>query len=911
VLIGRKPERATLRSLVENAREGHGGALLVTGEPGIGKTALLEDLATTSSEVTLLRAAGRESQAELPFGTLAELLQPARTEIDRLPGVQSGVLRQAVGIEPGTGVLDHTAVAVATLGVLAMLASRRPVLGVVDDLQWVDEPSRAALLFSARRLVRLHVALVLAARDGGGTGAERRALPGLATMELAGLKPRESGDLLGESARVPLGARVRKQLLDLAGGNPLALVELPAALSDAQLRGDDPLGEPIPVNGGIERTFGLRVARLPEHTRRALLVAAAAGSDSLVVESALERDGLTFADLGPAVRDGLVTVGSVAVSFRHPLVRSVAYHVETPEERRRAHALLASVEPDPDRRAWHRAGASAEPDEEVAAEIDAAAGRALARGAPASAARAFEVSARLTPEAGARGTRLARAARAAHRAGDTADAARLAAAARRLAADPTTLADLLLVESDLRMRDGDLEGAHRALTAQAELVAEVDPRRAATMLLLASKLRVFRLEAQAAVAEVERALELLPEGEHELVHLAALSMSRTVAGEAGALDSALAAMTAAARAPHGHAHTLGIAWPLVWLEEYDLAREVTDRSIRIQREAGFLLYLPQSLLARAELDFRTGAWDVAIAEAREALELFEETRQPAEAASAAAVLARMAAAQGDAEECRALTQRALASDVEFGLRSSAAQALAAVGLLELGLRRPQEAIAPLETATRIATVGAVGEPWLLMCGPDLVEALAHAGQQARAREALEGLRAQADALHRVSAQAASARGAGIVDDAGRWQDAFEEALALHDRMPTPFERARTELCYAERLRRARKRAEARALLRSALEVFDALGAAPWSERARAELRASGQTARRRSTPVDALTPQEREVARLVVGGATNREAAAGLYVTAKTIEFHLGNVYRKLGVRTRTELVRSFAEKLS
>jgi DNA-binding CsgD family transcriptional regulator len=445
----------------------------------------------------------------------------------------------------------------------------------------------------------------------------------------------------------------------------------------------------------------------------------------------------------------------------------------------------------------------------------------------------------------------------------------------------------------------------------AERLVEVDRRRATTMLLLALKVRIYRLEGRAAVEEVEHVLAMLPPGEQELVHLVALSMSRTVAGSDGARETALAAAAAAASAPHGHAHTLGIAWPLIWLEEYDMAREVTDRATAVQREAGFLLYLPQSLLPQAELDFRTGRWETAVSAAAEALSLFEETQQPSEAASASAVLARMEAARGRVEQCQALAQRALASDVEFGLRSAAAQALGALGLLALGSRRPQDAIAPLETAERISTLGAAGEPWLLMSAPDLVEALAHVGQEARAHAVLQRLHAQSSERGRVSGLAAAARCAGILDDEGHWQESFDEALALHDRVPTPFERARTELCYGERLRRARKRADARTRLRAALEVFDALGAKPWSERARAELRASGQTARRRSTPVDALTAQELAVAKLVVGGATNREAAATLFVSPKTIEFHLANAYRKLDVRSRTELVRTFAEQLS
>ena len=909
MLVGRRAERAALQALVEGAVRGQGGALLVTGEPGMGKTVLLDDLAArTQGEVTVLRASGSESDADLPFATLAELLRPADRAIDALPGPQAQALRQALGFEKTAGVVDGLAVGVAVLGLLATLALRKPVLAVVDDLQWVDEPSRTAGSFVARRLSKLHIALLCAGRV-----SEIPEAPGdMPRLELPPLRGREAGELLVGAARVPLDRAVKRKLLELSAGNPLALVELPTALSDAQLQGIDELGEPIPVNGGIERTFGARIARLPERTRRALLLAVAAGSDAAApLAAAYEKAGLGADDLEAAALDGLVVLENGTVSFRHPLVSSVVYQGETAGSRRAAHALLAEVETDADRRAWHLASASVPPDERVAAELDAAAGRALARGAPGSAVRAFEVAARFTAADEERGSRLGRAARAAHRAGDVASAARHASAARELAPDPITQADLVLVESDLRAREGDLEGAHRALTAQAERLVEIDRRRAATMLLLASKLRIYRLEAQVTVDEVERALALLPEGEQELVHLAALSMSRTVAGRSGARESALAAMAAARKAPHGHAHTLGIAWPLVWIEEYELAREVTDRAIVLQREAGFLLYLPQSLLARAELDFRTGSWEAAIAEATEALTLFEETGQPAEAASASAVLARMEAARGFADECRALVQRALASDVEFGLRSAAAQALAAVGLLELGLRRPHAAIAPLETAERISKLGDVGEPWLLMSAPDLVEALAHVGHQTRALDVLRDFRAQAEALGRVSGIAAALRCAGVLDDAGGWGDAFEEALALHDQVPTPFERARTELCYAERLRRARKRAEARSRLRAALEVFDQLGARPWSDRARAELRASGETARRRTTPVDALTAQELAVAKLVVGGATNRDAAATLFVSPKTIEFHLGNVYRKLEVRSRTELVRGYAERLS
>jgi DNA-binding CsgD family transcriptional regulator len=906
VLVGRKTERATLDVLVECAERSQGAALIVTGEPGIGKTMLLDDAVERLEErTTVLRASGRESDVDLPFAALAHLLRPAERQFRALPLPQAQALRRAVGLEEGKDAVDRLSVGVATLGVLAGLAGHRPVLVVVDDLQWVDEPSRTTILFAARRLTTLSVALVVAARTGELPEAEVRGLP---SLELAGLRGRDAGALLAGAARVPLDGAVRRRLLELSAGNPLALVELPAALSDAQLGGEDPLGEPIPVNGGIERAFGTRIARLPKRTRAALLVASAAGSDvGDAITEALRRDGLDMSDLAPAELDGLVELPSGRVEFRHPLVRSVVYHAQDKNARRAVHRTLAEVERDPDRRAWHRYAAAAAPDEPTAVELDDAASRALARGAPASAARAFEAAARLSQQQEAKGRRLTGAARAAHRAGDVHGAERFSVAARDLTSDPIALADLLLVESDLRMRKGDLEGAHRALVAQAQEVVAIDRRRAATMLLLAAKLRIYRLEAQAAADEVERALDLLPAEEHGVVHLVALSMSRTVAGREGAREAAFAAAAAAERAPHGHAHTLGIAWPLIWLEEYDAARDVITRAMAIQREAGFLLYLPQGLLALAELDFRTGDWASAVPACVEALELFEETQQPSEAASAAALLCRMEAARGNADASRALGQRAFASDVEFGLRSASAHALAALGLLALGGRRPEEAVAPLEASERIAALGAVGEPWLIPSAPDLIEGLARAGHEARALDVLRQFCERIESVGRVSASAAAARCEGILAGGKSWQDAFERALALHDEVPTPFERARTELCYGERLRRARQRTDARPRLHNALEVFDQLGAAPWADRARAELRASGETVRRRSAPVDTLTPQELAVAKLVSEGAKNREAAGALFVSEKTIEFHLANVYRKLGIRSRLELARTMA----
>jgi DNA-binding CsgD family transcriptional regulator len=356
----------------------------------------------------------------------------------------------------------------------------------------------------------------------------------------------------------------------------------------------------------------------------------------------------------------------------------------------------------------------------------------------------------------------------------------------------------------------------------------------------------------------------------------------------------------------GHRQSSAMGWPLVWVEEYDVARSMLNWAVGVQRAGGALRHLPQSLHPLAELDFRTGRWVPALAAAYEAIGLFEETGQPTERGFACATAARVEAALGRAEECRTHATEAFAADAAAGLLIATAYAGAALGLLELGRGDPEAAIVALEPVERILRDGEVGEPWIVHWAPDLIEAYSHTGAGDSARAVLEELETQARTTGRISALAAAARCQGVLAPDDAFVESFTTALELHDRVPTPFERARTELAYGERLRRAGQRSDSRERLQRALRTFERLGAEPWSERARAELRASGQSVR---TPEqraeDALTPQEIQVAALVAGGATNREAAAALFLSVKTIEFHLGHVYRKLGIRSRTELVRA------
>jgi DNA-binding CsgD family transcriptional regulator len=445
------------------------------------------------------------------------------------------------------------------------------------------------------------------------------------------------------------------------------------------------------------------------------------------------------------------------------------------------------------------------------------------------------------------------------------------------------------------------------LLEEAEQVGELDPAVAAALLSFAANLPVFRLEGFAALELTERAWRLGdPARPRTPTERNASALARTMAGDpAGPALLVELALEAGKDVQNGHQMGAAVGWPLVWVEEYAVARTLLTWAVGVQRSGGSLLHLPQSLIELAELDFRVGRWVPALAGAYEAIALFEETAQRTELGFAQATIARMEAALGRDEECRRRAQAGFAADAASGLLLASVLAGAALGLLELGRGDPEAAIVALEPVERIVEEGKLGEPWLVQWAPDLIEAYSRVGRADRAVEVLETFERQAQATGRVSAQAAAARCRGLLAPDDAFEGPFDAALALHELVPTPFERGRTELAYGERLRRAQKRTKARERLQLALQTFDRLGAEPWAERARVELRASGQSVRTPEQQVeDALTPQELQVAALVAGGATNREAAAALFLSVKTIEFHLGHVYRKLGIRSRTELAR-------
>jgi DNA-binding CsgD family transcriptional regulator/DNA replicative helicase MCM subunit Mcm2 (Cdc46/Mcm family) len=896
MLVGRDEERATLAAALAAAREGAGGATVLVGDPGIGKTTLLQWLQEQASDATVVEARGVESEAELPYAALVDLLTPLIDRLDALPETQKDVLATALAIGPPGGV-DRFAVGVATLGLIAASAEERLLVLIVDDLQWIDSASRDALAFVTRRLASLPVIVVGAERSSAGVGESL--LPGAAVVRVGPLDPSAALQLLGDG----IAPAVVKRLLDAARGNPLALVELPQSLTTGQLDGSEPLIEPMATRNGLERAFASRLAPLSPDGRRAVLVAAADGSRTAgVVLAALASFDLAERALAEVESLGLVSLDANRIEFRHPLVRSAAYHGADPAERRLVHAALADADDDPDRSVWHRAAATVGSDADVAAELEEAAKRALGRGAFGPSAAAFERSAALTPDRATRGVRLVYASNALEELGNLQGSQSLLRDAVQLVDEPVAHARVIAQIASVRMASGDVETGHAMLLEEAVRIEAVSPVFAAGMLALAANLLLYRLQVPDTVALMERAFALGDPGRERLLHeRIGLAFGRVLSGEHTAMVEL--AREAAADRGHGHRLSSAVGWPLVWTEEYDAARQLLAWAIAVQREGGALRYLPQSLHPLAELDYRVGRWIPALAEAHEAIALFEETGQPMECGFARATASRIEAALGHQEECRAHARDAFAADATAGMLFATGYASSALGFLELGAGDPEAAIAALDSVERITHDGQVQEPWVFQSAPDLIEACSRAGQGGRAWERLELFHAQAEATGRISARAAAARCRGML--AEDYQGPFEAALELHARVPTPFERARTSLAYGERLRRDGRRAEARERLHSALQDFDRLGARPWSERARVELRASGQTVR---TPdqraADDLTPQELQVAALVAGGATNREAAATLFLSAKTIEFHLGNVYRKLGIRSRTELAR-------
>jgi len=914
MLLGRAAEQERIGGLLAGARDGRSGVLVIRGEPGIGKSALLDYAREQAEGMAVLFARGLESESELPFAGLSELLAPVLDHLEVIPAPQRGALEGGLAMGPG-GPGDRFAAYAGVLSLWAAAAEEAPLLVLVDDAHWLDRPSSEALVFAARRLGHEAVGVLFAARE-----EERRVFtaPSLPEMRPAGLNVEAALALLAERVDGEVSSAVAERLCSAAGGNPLALLELRELLTVAQLGGREPLPDPLPLGASLDDAYRHRIARLSTTTRRALTVAAASdfgAADELLV--ALEALRLDPSALDPAETAGIVALSPERIEFRHPLLRSAAYHSATGPERRAAHEALAGAlrgERSLGRRAWHRARAVAAPDERVASELERAAQEAMSRGAPAAAASALEVAARLTPEPERRGERLTEAGRDANLAGRAAVAARLLDEALERTEDQLRAAEVRLLRGRVEMFMGKPRIARELLLAAARALEPVDPGTAAFALAAAAGTLIME-------ARASRALEMA-EGAHALAEQVAGPASQATAVP---LATAAALCGRPERAPEllEHARPLldgeslatipwlapGFALAQLCIDEDLQAQAVIERAAETLRAASALGFLPYVLAVQCIVEFRLGNWSEAYAAGSESVRLAEETGQLNELANSVRALSRVEAGYGRREECIRHARSALEIAQASGVSSVSAEAEAALGFLELGCDNPQGAAEHLDHAERF--LEGVEQPTIMRSIADRVEAHLRAGKRADAEGVLGVLEDQAKQTGGRWANAVAARSRGLLASQTEFEAHFLDALARHEHVPAPFDAARTHLCFGERLRRTRRTADAREQLHLALDTFERLGAVPWENKARRELDATGERRERRPEPDVAklLTPSELQVALRVSEGATSKEAAAALFISARTVDAHLRHIYRKLGVRSRAELTRIVIEE--
>jgi DNA-binding CsgD family transcriptional regulator len=905
MLVGRGAETAAMGRLVADAREGRGGALVIRGEAGVGKSALLEQAAADASGFTVLRGYGVDVESELAYAALHQILRPAFGGIERLPEVQAAALRSAFALSTET-VDERFRVSLGVLGLLSEHAGAGPLLCLVDDAQWLDQASADALLFVARRLEGEAIALVFTARDDDRPFVAR----GVPDLRLRALDPADARRLVSERLGSDVPPAVIEWLVQNANGNPLALMELPGTLSALQLSGRDPVAATLAPVTSVEQVYIERVARLSPQTQGLLVVAAAeeTGARATVERAAAELE-MDISDLAAAEAAGLLRVDAERIVLRHPLVRSAIYRGAAFTEREQAHRALAAAaaaEGSPDRAAWHRAAATVGTNEAVALDLESTAERARARSGHAAAASALDRAAELSPDRESQARRLVGAARSAWHAGQPERAAALVDRADAIVTDVALRADLDHLRGVMAWRCGSLFDASTILIAGAAEIAGRDPRKALEMLCDAALSAWDSGDYERLGAAGDLAAEL-PRSEDEEQALMADVLVSTVALTRGQTPDELPSLRRAIARSAEFDDPYLLIWAAIGAEmagDDRLEEALLARAVALARASGAVDRLIVALESVAVQGFLAGRLVVG-AEAVEGLRLAREADLPNAANLHLAALAWLAAASGRREECRAHAAEVAeaAARNRHGISNSIAQW--AVALLELGLGEVEQAVASLTALSR-APAGSAHPFYVVASAPDLVEAALRAGRRDTAQAAAAVFAEFARPGAPVWALALERRCRALLATGEEAEQAFAEAVALHAHVQNPFEHARTELLFGEFLRRERRRSDARERLRAALESFERLGAEPWAERARVELRATGETARKRDpSTVDDLTPQELQIARLVGEGHSNKEIAAQLFLSPRTVEYHLRKVFAKLGIASRAELIRN------
>lgn len=876
--------------------------LLLRGEPGLGKSALLAAAGASAQAagVAVLTAAGAPSEAGIPFAGLHHLLQPVLDRASELPGAQREALEGAFGLS-GDALPEPLPVALATLTLVGWVRPDEPVLLIIDDAQWLDPSSSTVLGLVARRLSGRPAAMVIAARYWPPTPLVEVGLP---ELDLDGLAEDTALALL--SSRAPdLDLPVRDRLVREAAGNPLALTELPRSVPPAR-RGEDslaPLSAELPLPGRLEQALAGQVDELPDATRAVLLIAATDDRDGLGelldAASILARNPVTADALGPAIAARLVEVRQTSLRFRHELVSTAIYQAASLAQRQAAHAALADVlVGQPDRQIWHKAAAALGPDESLAEALDEAAARAERRGAVAIAASALERAAEVSNNEARRGTRLLRAAELAFDSGHPGLGPQLLKAAEPLdlpTEERTWLSWLRQAYSGASWSGAAKVGSFIAMADRQR--ADGHPERAAESLHTAAYRCWWGSPDQQTRSAVITAAERIGLPPDHPTLLAILALTDPV-GRATAVADQIARLNPDPADPAG-AHMIGTAGNAIWA--YDLSAGFLDVAVTGLRRQGRRGLLAQALVAQAWTAVHLANGPVARSAATEADRLARETGQVRWAISAQLAVAAIAGQEGDADAAETLTEEAEARLLALGTNPMRAMALFARGRAALAHQRYAYSAEQLRRV--LDPADAAHHPYIGAWGlADLIEAEVHTDDQEAARAHLASLESLAAVTSAplLRAQVAYARPLVAPDD--RAEQLFQSALT-RELVNWPQFRGRMQLGYGRWLRRQRRIADSRGPLRAAEDTFSTLRFGALAERARQELRASGVTSRRDAPATGTrLTPQELEIARLAGDGLSNREIGQRLYISHRTVGYHLHRIFPKLGITSRSQL---------
>jgi len=899
-LRGRSEECALLDALLGDVRRGASRSLVLWGEAGIGKTALLRYLIESATDMSVVRAVGVESEMELAFASLHQLCAPLIDRLERLPPPQRQALETVFGRSAGPRP-DRFLVALGVLSLLSEAAEERPLLCVVDDAQWLDQASALTLAFVSRRLLAEPVGIVFAAREPS------QELRHVAELEVRGLDTTDARGLLGSVVRFTLDERVRDRIIAETRGNPLALLELPQSLTATELAGGFGMPEAQGLAGRIEQSFVYRLEKLPADTRQMLLLAATEPvGDPLLLWRAAERLGISPAAAGAAEEDGLLTIAE-RVIFHHPLVRSAVHRSSSVEDRRAAHHALAEAtdrEADPDRRAWHLAAAAAGPDEEVASELERSAGRAQARGGMAAAAAFLQRSVALTLDPGRRAGRALTAAQVSLQAGAFDAALGLAATAEAGPLDELERAQVDLLRARIAFATTHGGAAPSSLLRATKRLEPLDPglARASYLEVLSAALFAARLAAPGGgPREVANAVQAAPPAQGPrtgadllLDGWAALFADGCVAA-APILKAALKEFgdgTAAA----DHLHLLwlvDVTAPVVWDDaRWDV---LSERHLELARTRGALSELPLALNSRGYVHLFRGELGTASA-------LIDEAGAAIDATSASLTpwgAIALAVLRGRAQDASPMLEAATAEATGRGEGISLTVIAWARALLYNGLGDPDKAFAAALEAIDCPTNSAAAA-WAMV---ELIEAGARLGELEAAGEAARRFAQIAGAAATDWAMGVNARSHALLCTGTTAEQLYGDAIAVLGRSQMRVDLARAHLLYGEWLRRERRRTDARTHLRSAYDMFTAMGLEAFAERTRRELLATGVHVQTRTEePRGHLTAQERQIALLAREGLSNPEIGARLFLSQHTVAYHLRKVFDKLGIHSRREL---------